>query len=83
MTKKQKELGLLISFLVEKKVKVYRFGIQDREPIMEGTVVRFTGTYLILKSVTLSSGKWHDEFMCHSGIIGAIVEIRKDNKRVF
>lgn len=84
MTKKQQEIHRALPFLIGKEVSVW-LTIEKRnngkfhpDPFLEGTVDRSTGTYLILRNVILSNGKWFNDYDINIGSIGKITEKSKN-----
>ena len=79
MTKKQREIELMIPFLKDKEISLWysmkqRGGKYPAEPHLEGTVVRSTGLYLKLKNVFLWNGKFYSDYDVFIGRIGRITE---------
>lgn len=74
MTVKQKEIQMMMPLFTGKKVNVWtqRDFLHEKEPFCDGTVQDFTGTYLILKWVTIWNGVWEDEKMISIGTIKKI-----------
>lgn len=80
MTKKQQEIQRVVLWYKDKEVKVWLTGqmngkkTNSKEPFFEGTVVRSTGTYLVLKNVLLWNGKFFPEYDISIGTIGRIIQ---------
>lgn len=84
MTKKQKEIQLVVLWYKGKEVKIWLNGqmkgkrvMSNNDAYLEGTVVGSTGTYLTLKNVLLYNGKYLAEYDVSIGTIGRITSKNK------
>jgi hypothetical protein len=81
MTKKQQQIQRAVLWYQDKEVKVWftmqedrDTGVYPKEPYLQGTVDRSTGTYLILRNVILWNGTFFTEYDMSIGSIGRIIQ---------